>query len=269
MKAALLAAVLLPRARAWQLAPLEVAEAARSSWRPAVASSRRPCPVRLLANAEDDERLLLSEKGLSAFIVAEMRDFVTEAMGEMDRGDRTGWKLTEMERMQLGLASEERPEVSGAEAVSTICQTTECAFHEGYNSPGLLSQLGSAISYFRNYFSEEHLIPSLERVGLSGYSVAHHITDMYHHRVFRGTYTKTLQPSGSGEVAARLAVGLPPMELAEAEGDGEVDECLIWSPSGACLQTKAEEVAWRKRRFEKVQMEGTRDPRRGGSGTTR
>ena len=26
---------------------------------------------------------------------------------------------------------------------------------------------------------------------------------------------------------------------------------------------------WRQRRFEKVQMEGTRDPRRGGSGTTR
>ena len=49
------------------------------------------------------------------------------------------------------------------------------------------------------------------------------------------------------------------------------DECLLWSPtgSGECLHWKSEEDAWRKRRFERVQMEGTRDPRRGSSGTSR
>ena len=31
---------------------------------------------------------------------------------------------------------------------------------------------------------------------------------MYHHRNFRGAYTKTLTPSGDGDVAARIAVGL-------------------------------------------------------------
>ena len=60
-------------------------------------------------------------------------------------------------------------------------------------------------------------------------------------------------------------------EEGEAAAEEEVDECLFWSPtgSGACLQWASEEEAWRKRRFERVQMEGTRDPRRGGSGTTR
>ena len=36
-----------------------------------------------------------------------------------------------------------------------------------------------------------------------------------------------------------------------------------------CLQRRSDADAWRQRRFERVQMEGTRDPRRGGSGTTR
>ena len=99
-----------------------------------------------------------------------------------------------------------------------------------------------------------------------------HITDMYHHRTFRGTYTKTLQPSGLGEIAAREAVGLSVAADEEEEEDDD-DTCLLWSPtgSGACLQWASEQDAYtgRSRRFEKVQMEGTRDPRRGGSGTTR
>jgi hypothetical protein len=40
------------------------------------------------------------------------------------------------------------------------------------------------------------------------FPVAHHIADMYHHYNFRGAYTKTLTPSGAGEIAARVAVGL-------------------------------------------------------------
>ena len=93
------------------------------------------------------------------------------------------------------------------------------------------------------------------------------------HRTFRGTYTKTLQPSGLGEIAAREAVGLSVAADDDEADDEEEDTCLLWSPtgSGACLQWASEQDAYtgRSRRFEKVQMEGTRDPRRGGSGTTR
>mmetsp|Transcript_10515 Transcript_10515/g.14090 ORF Transcript_10515/g.14090 Transcript_10515/m.14090 type:complete len:99 (+) Transcript_10515:719-1015(+) len=98
---------------------------------------------------------------------------------------------------------------------------------------------------------------------------------MYHHRCFRGAYTKTLAPSGLGEIAAKVAVGLDTEEEKGGgiEGDeiGEEDECLLWSPTtpGVCVHWKSEDEAWRKKRFERIQMEGTRDPRRGGSGTTR
>lgn len=97
-----------------------------------------------------------------------------------------------------------------------------------------------------------------------------------------------MAPSGKGEAAARAAVCLPALSLEhgevptaeaveetaarrESDAEAEADECLFWSPtgSGACLQWASEQEAWRRRRFERVQMEGTRDPRRGGSGTTR
>ena len=81
-------------------------------------------------------------------------------------------------------------------------------------------------------------------------------------------------------MAARIAVGLNTdgsnSELIEANSgeesnEGNEDECLLWSPTtpGVCLHWKSEDAAWRKKRFERIQMEGTRDPRRGGSGTTR
>jgi hypothetical protein len=121
--------------------------------------------------------------------------------------------------------------------------------------------------------------------------VAHHITDMYHHYNFRGAYTKTLTPSGAGENAARIAVGLEVQNSGDALIKGQAkekgnlilngvddkldtadeDECLLWSPTteGVCIHWKSDDEAWRKRRFERIQMEGTKDPRRGGSGTTR
>ena len=230
-------------------------------------------------SASDQERLLLSETGLEAFIVAEMRSFLEGAAAEVKSGERSPWVMSNMEKLAAGFIDGDGNSTSGAtepvpsvkEAVDLLCKTASDSFKSGFNEAGLLSQLGSSISYFRNDFREAKHIAACERVGLSDYTVAHHITDMYHHRVFRGTYTKTLAPSGTGEVAARAAVGLPPIETDHAAaGEAEAaDECLIWAPSGACLQTVAEEAAWRKRRFEKVQMEGTRDPRRGGSGTTR
>lgn len=175
----------------------------------------------------------------------------------------------------------------GTTAVELICNTTETAFRDGFRQQGLLSALGSAIIYFRNYYrTTPTLIAACERIGLSDYDVAHHITDMYHHRSFRGAYTKTLLPSGEGEIAARIAVGLDTgkdedenegivvatdRQIGAADEEEEDDECLLWSPTtpGVCLHWKSEDEAWRKKRFERIQMEGTRDPRRGGSGTTR
>ena len=91
--------------------------------------------------------------------------------------------------------------------------------------------------------------------------------------------------SGEGEIAARIAVGLDTPELdcdnrstknnkatsvmtEEAEDE---DECILWSPTtlGVCIHWKSDDEAWRKKRFERIQMEGTKDPRRGGSGTSR
>ena len=94
-----------------------------------------------------------------------------------------------------------------------------------------------------------------------------------------------------GEVAARVAVGLDPEPGAGASGknrkqrDGMIDdstgnneleeddedECILWSPTTAdvCIHWKSDNEAWRKKRFERIQMEGTKDPRRGGSGTMR
>lgn len=108
---------------------------------------------------------------------------------------------------------------------------------------------------------------------------------MYHHRNFRGAYTKTLTPYGSGEIAARVAVGLideiasdgktaiqgDNIALSKEDEDEDEDECILWSPTteGVCIHWKSEDEAWRKKRFERIQMEGTKDPRRGGSGTTR
>jgi hypothetical protein len=279
-------------------------------------------------SVSDKDRLLLTEPALNAFIVAEMRDFLSNTLGEFDRGERPSyskWKMNPEEKLAAGLISivnddicsndEKKSSASssgetraiitnqayaeaihllenntegggGALAVDWICNATAVAFHDGFHQ-GLLSALGSAILFFRNYYREPHLIAACERVGLSDYDVAHHISDMYHHRNFRGTYTKTLAPSGKGEIAARLAVGLPPPLESETQQDnnespveGEEstsdlsrkdDVCLMWSPTtpGFCLHWKSEDDQWRQKRFERIQMEGTRDPRRGGSGTTR
>lgn len=265
----------------------------------------------------DKDRLLVSQVGLTAFIVAEMQHFVNASMVEFDQRLRYGvkWEMTLQDKLQAGLLqvvqeddttdnnndvvyvenqeyldSRAAFEKSGSLAVELLCNTTQTAFSDGFGQDGLLSALGSAIMFFRQYYRNPAALAACERVGLSDYQVAHHITDMYHHRIFRGTYTKTLAPSGLGEIAARVAVGLDlPGEQksrtreainndndsvtaeAELEAGGEDDECLMWSPTtpGVCLHWKSDDDAWRKKRFERIQMEGTRDPRRGGSGTTR
>ncbi|KAG7370961.1 hypothetical protein IV203_019531 [Nitzschia inconspicua] len=266
-----------------------------------------------LSEAEK-ERLLLGEDGLTAFIVAEIEQFVQQTMHEYDTKQRYlghKWTMPEHEKIQEGLMDAESGNITsqeyleavdrfqqlaegnsslqaggGAQAVELICNTTVLAFQDGFRQQGLLSALGSAIIFFRSFYRTPTLIAACERVGLSDYSIAHHITDMYHHRIFRGAYTKTLQPSGKGEIAARIAVGIDdedvttttttnnPEALVDQSEDIDPhidDECLLWSPTtpGLCLHWKSDNEAWRQRRFEKIQMEGTRDPRRGGSGTTR
>eukprot|EP00980_Cylindrotheca_fusiformis_P010455 scaffold2322_cov135-Cylindrotheca_fusiformis.AAC.14 len=241
-------------------------------------------------SSDDQDRLLSSEPALTAFIVAEMRHFLTSKSKEPGRF--TKWNLSDAEKLQLRFVNEDM-EIINLEyeqaiatltpsmAIDLLCNSTKIAFQDGYtNEQGLLSALGSAILFFRScYRNSPRDLAACEIIGLSDYAVAHHITDMYHHRCFRGAYTKTLAPSGEGEKAARLAVGLDP-EGSRRDADGKVilrqdvddeDECLVWSPTtpGVCLHWKSDEEAWRKKRFERVQMEGTRDPRRGGSGTTR
>mmetsp|Transcript_7974 Transcript_7974/g.18650 ORF Transcript_7974/g.18650 Transcript_7974/m.18650 type:complete len:286 (+) Transcript_7974:114-971(+) len=237
----------------------------------------------------DEERLLLTEPALNAFIVAEMRHFLTAISEDPGRRLRR-WELSDQEKIDLSLVddrldtiSEEyetaKANLSTAAAIDLLCNATQATFHDGYtNEPGLMTALGSAIVFFQCSFrGSPELLAACEVVGLSDYAVAHHITDMYHHRCFRGTYTKTLAPSGEGEVEARRAVGLDvpadpkPGECGQNTPDETDDECLLWSPTtpGVCLNWKSEEEAWRRKRFERVQMEGTRDPRRGGSGGTR
>jgi hypothetical protein len=261
-------------------------------------AERKICCTKLFAkmSKSDEERLLLSEPALTAFIVAEMRHFLTSKSNEP--GKLTKWEMSEPEKLELQLVDDQgeiindeygqaKTSLTDMEAIGLLCNATQAAFYDGYtNEQGLMSALGSAILFFKQPLrSSPKLLAACEIVGLSDYAVAHHITDMYHHRCFRGAYTKTLAPSGDGEIAARLAVGLEDTSRQNSEkkktskntkatrddGGDEDDECLLWSPTtpGVCLHWKSDEEEWRRKRFERVQMEGTRDPRRGGSGTTR
>jgi hypothetical protein len=270
-----------------------------------------------MAPSEQD-RLLLTEPAQTAFIVAEMKSFLTDALERNDgpSGHLTRWEISKKDMLAAKLIDEDgnvideeyreakrlmaidtrddnpitttntsgNIKVGGKLAIDILCNTTRTTFKDGFiNQPGLLSALGSAICYFRDAFRTGPNLAACERVGLSDYVVAHHITDMFHHRNFRGAYTKTLMPFGTGEIAARIAVGLSMEEDAD-NGDNALnliekdehdneddDECILWSPTtpDVCIHWKSDDDAWRKRRFERIQMEGTKDPRRGGSGTTR
>ena len=72
-------------------------------------------------------------------------------------------------------------------SIDLLCNATSNTFQDGLvNQPSLLSALGSAICYFRDAYRIPTNLAACERVGLSDYTVAHHITDCYHHRNFRG-----------------------------------------------------------------------------------
>ena len=111
------------------------------------------------------ERLLLSEPALTAFIEAEMRSFCEEAMIALDE-DEDATLADKMRREQA---------CPGDDALDAICGATRAAFSALHESGGgqhdvLLSNLGSAIAFFRNEFDQsEELAEPLERVGLSTY----------------------------------------------------------------------------------------------------
>lgn len=117
-----------------------------------------------------------------------------------------------------------------------------------------------AMPYLRAFFDGTALRTPLQRCGVSDEDVSRHIAQLCHHLAFRQSpHVRTIEPSGAGEAAARLALGLPPREERDPSASVDADsECEVWGPNGVCLQTKAEAEAWRKRRFEKVQIEGTR-----------
>lgn len=125
-----------------------------------------------------------------------------------------------------------------------------------------------ATPHLATFFDTDALKAPLERVDLSVEVVARHVSDMYHNRAFRGSDVEIVPASGAGEAAAREAVGLPPLDdgaalasLGYEENYVDPNECVVWGPNGVCLQTRAEQAAERKRRFEKVQIEGTRTSR--------
>ena len=206
-------------------------------------SPRQLCNLRAARTAAEEQELLLTEPAVNAFIVAEVEAFVRER----------------------SYASEDQEAVT-SDDVAQITAATRAAYRAA-DAADVMGSLSTGLAFLRPRFEGAELEGPLQRARLSPYQLAHHITDMYHHRCFRGAPTKTLAATGAGEVAAREAVGLPP------PAEAEEDDCIVWTPDGItpreCLQRRSDADAWRQRRFERVQMEGTRDPRRGSSGSSR
>ena len=124
---------------------------------------RGPLPLRGKLSKADEERLLLTEPALNAFIVAEMRHFLTAISEDPGRRLRR-WELSDEEKIDLGLVddrldtiSEEyetaKASLSAAAAIDLLCNATQATFHDGYtNEPGLMTALGSAIVFFQCSF---------------------------------------------------------------------------------------------------------------------
>ena len=160
---------------------------------PTYALRLRTVPT-MRVSAADEQRMLYSETALSAFISAEMRHFCESKMAELGQDEKPE---------ELAQREEQRDQLygtSGPAAVDLICDTTEHAFKELHKSDAsVLSALGSAITYLREYFKTDELAQPLARVGLADYEAAHHMTDMYMSRRDVGVgFARILQPSGAG-----------------------------------------------------------------------
>ena len=294
-----------------------------------VAEAKSVAPL----SAEDEEKLLLTEPGLNAFITAEVRSFVSSAMEAKAIEDAENLKRCPWLKVRSEAEEEEAAaaEAFGSKAVDEICAAASEAFGKAH-ADGLLGkgkdhyellgidrtatdadvkraykelaialhpdrnptasdeekeamdvqfkELGEALAvlsdpmrkrrYFNTQDSREEVAekalpylknvfsmrmtsaPALKRVGLSDDEVSKHISDMYHHRVFRDT-----QP---GRLCRRA--GEPPRAVCRHSRwrtviTGVPRECAVWGPNEICLQTVKEAEEAKKRRFE-IQIEGTR-----------
>lgn len=206
---------------------------------------------------EDEERLLLTTPAMAAYIQAEVHVWLME-----QQSSNSQKPYQQLEREQAAIAISE-------------------AIHDSYQTAsdiGILSHHGALISYLNTELREYHPVcrSLLTKYfpHVTTYQVAKQAVDVLHHRLYRGTYTKTVQVTGAGDKAAREAV-LGHIESNDDNDEEEMEEeqCLVEPPpeltSSECLWTDKDDAAWRERRFEKITMEGWRDPRRGNSGTSR
>ena len=212
---------------------------------------------------EEEQRLLLTEPAVAAYVRAEVSEWL----------------------MENNLVS--NPTVTERNAVADIAQAVEEAYMVA-SQQDILSNHGALLSFLQTELRNNN-IGNRHKFSLAKttpYQVAKRGVDVLHHRLYRGTYTKTITPTGAGEIAAREAVGLsastdtvggrtsPNSSLSDDNDDDEGDNCLVEPPvelqqSVDCLWTENDQAEWRNRRFEKITMEGWRDPRRGNSGTSR
>jgi len=153
-------------------------------------------------NTEEQERLLLTEPAMAAYVEAEVRVWLTE--------DVVATRNNESEN-----------EVS----VAAVSFATRDAYMEATRQD-ILSHHGALILFVQSELRNDIIMKHLQRLGTNPYSVAKRCVDVLHHRLYRGTYTKTLTPKGAGEIAARKAVGLPPRHTSEEEDDN----CLVEPP---------------------------------------
>lgn len=191
-------------------------------------------------DTEAQQRLLLTEPAVSAYVGAEVHAWLLED------------KIT----------SVHADEVAAVE----ISEATRQAYSEAAKE-GVLSHHGVLIAFINTELQKNKRNLDFEQLNTNPYSVSKRCVDLLHHLLYRGAYTTTLDPIGVGDDAARAAVGLP------VQQEDEEDNCIVEPPpeivSTDCLWTESDDAAWRKERFERITMEGYRDPRRGNSGTSR
>lgn len=236
-------------------------------------------------DTEDQQRLLLTETAVSAYLQAEIQSWLLAPFDKDEEEDPN----SEIESWMLEpfLDNDHKTAITSvSEAATKVAESVADAYRLA-SQANILSNHGALISFMSTELNGQH--PQKSHDGNSGaafvilktnaYNVAKRAVDLLHHRLYRGTYTKTIAPIGVGEIAARKAVRLPPVletQSADKEGqelDVDEDNCLVEAPPELtetdCLWTEDDDVAWRQKRFERITMEGWRDPRRGNSGTSR
>ena len=172
-------------------------------------SPRRLCNLRAARTAAEEQELLLTEPAVNAFIVAEVKAFVRER----------------------SYASEDQEAVT-SDDVALITEATRTAYRAA-DAADVLGSLSTGLAFLRPRFEGADLEGPLQRARLSPYQLAHHITDMYHHRCFRGA-DEALAATGRRGRRAR-AVGLPPAAAGKRKtttaSSGRPTACAAQAPA--------------------------------------